>query len=183
VSYLIETVKILGWVVQSLLNNFDEFYPMDELARLCHCTNLFIMSYIDLLYKFVGKDMSIEEYLLPDRLEIHEFETDLLKETNKCSDSFISYMKKTTDLANKFDHIDKVLEQGKLGRYYLWRAQKKARRIMAQAYQSHKGNSHCLRSMFSLALIAGFDRLLGEQEYLKLNSGQLCEYIKHCSIK
>jgi hypothetical protein len=89
VSYLIETVKILGWVVQSLLNNFDEFYPMDELARLCHCTNLFIMSYIDLLYKFVGKDMSIEEYLLPDRLEIHEFETDLLKETNKCSDSFI----------------------------------------------------------------------------------------------
>lgn len=70
-SYLIEVVKILGWIVQSLLLNFSRFYPAESLSRLCLCVNFFIIGREEILCKMLTKDPSVEEMFPPGLLDLH----------------------------------------------------------------------------------------------------------------
>lgn len=74
------------------------------------------------------------------RLDLHEFEVELLMEVQKCNERLESYIEQTTELSNNSVQLSVIFEKDKSDRYYLWRAQKKARKLMMEAYSNHKNS-------------------------------------------
>lgn len=98
------------------------------------------------------------------KLKDHHFSKEILQNINESQTKISHYLQV---MAEKFkDHS--IVRHDRSGRYHLWFAQEEARIIAANTSLTHSSNLK--RSLYCLFVLAGFERFLGEQHYLTLDS-------------